>query len=70
MKPIPENTCLPLMVSVSDAPKVFGVSRSHIYRIAEQGQIDLVKMGRRTMVVTESMLAYINALPNMTPRTP
>ena len=66
MNPIPENTSLPLMVSVSDAPKVFGVSRSHIYRIAEQGQIDLVKMGRRTMVKTETMLAYINSLKPMT----
>lgn len=66
MNSIPENTFLPLMVSVSDAPKVFGVSRSHIYRIAEQGRIDLVKMGRRTMVKTETMLAYINSLQPMT----
>ncbi|GBR51192.1 hypothetical protein AA11825_1903 [Acetobacter pomorum DSM 11825] len=62
----PENTgssTLPLMVSVSDAPKVFGMSRSHAYRLKEQGLIEMVKMGRATMIKTESMLSYINSLP-------
>lgn len=62
-----EISSLPLLVSVSDAPKFFGVSRSHVYRIAAQGRIDLVKMGRRTMVKTETMRAYIESLQPMTP---
>lgn len=65
-----EFSALPLMVSVSDAPKIFGVSRSHVYRIAAQGRIDLVKMGRRTMVKTETMRAYIESLQPMTPSNP
>lgn len=70
MDNFPENLSLPLMVSVSDAPKVFGVSRSHIYRIATQGQIELVKMGRKTMVKTETMLSYIRSLRPMMPGNP
>lgn len=65
-----ENTgssALPLMVSVSDAPRVFGMSRSHAYRLKEQGLIEMVKMGRATMIKTESMLSYINSLPAMKP---
>lgn len=66
----PENTgsgALPLMVSVSDAPKVFGMSRSHAYRLKEQGLIEMVKMGRATMIKTSTMLAYIASLPPMKP---
>ncbi|GBQ75773.1 hypothetical protein AA14337_0320 [Acetobacter malorum DSM 14337] len=61
----PENTgssALPLMVSVSDAPKVFGMSRSHAYRLEKQGLIEMVKMGRARMIITESMQAYISNL--------
>ncbi|OUI82522.1 helix-turn-helix domain-containing protein [Acetobacter orientalis] len=65
-----ENTrssALPLMLSVSDAPKVFGMSRSHAYRLKEQGLIEMVKMGRATMIKTSTMLAYIASLPAMKP---
>ncbi|MBO1326907.1 hypothetical protein OQ496_03320 [Acetobacter suratthaniensis] len=64
-----EASDLPILVSMGSAPQTFGMSRSYIYELAAQGKISLKKMGRYTMVVTESMLAYINALPNMTPVT-
>lgn len=62
-----ESSALPLMVSVSDAPRVFGMSRSHAYRLKEQGLIEMVKMGRATMIKTSTMLAYIASLPAMKP---
>ncbi|WP_215761264.1 hypothetical protein [Acetobacter sp. P1H12_c] len=43
------------------------MSRSHAYRLKEQGLIEMVKMGRSTMIKTESMLSYINSLPPMKP---
>lgn len=58
---------LPVLVSMGSAPRIFGMSRSYIYKIAGQEKIELVKMGRVTMVKTESMLAYINSLPAMKP---
>lgn len=61
------TTSLPLLVSVSSAPRVFGMSRSYIYKLAKRGEIDLVKMGGATMIKTESMQAYINSLPPMNP---
>ncbi|OUI86600.1 hypothetical protein HC62_04045 [Acetobacter tropicalis] len=61
------TTPLPLLVSVSSAPRVFGMSRSYIYKLAKRGEIDLVKMGGATMIRTESMHAYINSLPPMKP---
>lgn len=54
---------LPLMVCVSDAPRVFGLSRAHAYRLRDRGLIEMVKMGHKTMIKTESVLAYINSLP-------
>lgn len=62
-----EKAELPIMVSMGSAPRVFGMSRSYIYKIAGQGKIELVKMGRFTMIKTESMMAYINSLPAMKP---
>ncbi|WP_167375143.1 hypothetical protein [Acetobacter malorum] len=38
------------------------MSRSHAYRLEKQGLIEMVKMGRARMIITESMQAYISNL--------
>ncbi|MBO1323590.1 hypothetical protein K2X14_00275 [Acetobacter sp. TBRC 12305] len=64
------RAALPLLVCINRAPGVFGISKSHIYRIGKNGDVTLKKMGSRTMVVTETMLAYIESLQPMTPSNP
>ena len=59
---------LPLKVPLPQAPLVFGLSRSAIYRAAADGRIHLSKLGQGTLVVTESALDFLAGLPVMVPR--
>lgn len=36
--------------SMQEAADLLGVSRSHVYNLAERGQLRLVRIGRRTVV--------------------
>lgn len=56
-KPSPE------MVPLPRAPGIFGLSRSHIYRLAAEGRIRLLKAGARTLVDAASVRAYLATLP-------
>lgn len=58
----------PALVPLPQGAAVFGLSRSTTYRAAADGLITLRKIGSRTYIVTETALAYINALPVMMPR--
>lgn len=39
-----------------------GISRSMVYELLAQGEIEGVKVGRRRMVTVDSMVAYVNRL--------
>lgn len=53
----------PALVSVSKAPEVYGLSRSTVYRLAERGDIDVVKVGRSSFIVDSSF--KIEQLPKL-----
>jgi predicted DNA-binding transcriptional regulator AlpA len=53
---------LPQLVPLPKAPATFGLSRSAIYRGSKEG-IVLRKLGRSTLVETDSILRYIANLP-------
>ena len=55
---------LPFAVAMEDAPRLFGMSRAHIYRLSKRGLIDLKKAGRRTLILTDSMVHYLHSLPS------
>lgn len=49
--------------SIEDAKKAIGVgSRSKMYDLAHKGEIALVKIGRRTFVTDESLVAFVERL--------
>ena len=56
---------MPIAVPLEDAPRLFGISKSHIYRMSKAGHIDLRKVGRKTIVMTDTMLAYLGSLPQV-----
>ena len=58
----------PALAPLPQGPALFGLSRSAIYRAAADGKITLVKQGARTLIVSETALAYIASLPTFTPR--
>ena len=53
---------IPEMVPLPRAPAVFGLSRSHLYRLAAEGRIRMVKAGARTLVDAASVRGFLASL--------
>jgi excisionase family DNA binding protein len=60
-RPIP-----PLAYAIRTAVAVSGLSRSRIYELIGQGQLEARKDGRKTLVLAESLNTYIASLPVIT----
>ena len=45
----------PIAVSIMDAAKALGLGRTSIYAMIADGRLEVVKAGRRTLVVVNSM---------------
>ena len=60
---------LPEAVPLPKAPAIFGLSRSHLYRLAAAGQIRFLKVGSRTLVDAASVRAFLQGLPEATIRS-
>jgi excisionase family DNA binding protein len=48
---------------VADATRVSGLSRSTLYRLLATGEVKAIKVGRRTLIVAETLRAYLAAAP-------
>ncbi len=60
---LPATPIAPEMVPLPRAPAVFGLSRSHLYRLAGEGRIRLVKVASRTLVDAASVRNFLATLP-------
>ncbi len=60
---LPATPIVPEMVPLPRAPAVFGLSRSHLYRLAGEGRIRLVKVASRTLVDAASVRNFLATLP-------
>lgn len=60
---LPAMPIVPEMVPLPRAPAVFGLSRSHLYRLAGEGRIRLVKVASRTLVDAASVRNFLATLP-------
>ena len=49
----------PLLLSVSAAAKVLGVSRTSLYQIMSAGEIEHVRIGRRVLVARSALTKFI-----------
>ena len=56
------NNVEPLFVSVNDGAKILGLGRSKFYEEAKQGRIQLVKLGKRSLVSMASLKAFAESL--------
>lgn len=59
----PTSPIVPEMVPLPKAPAIFGLSRSHLYRLAAAGEIRLVKAASRTLVDAASVRTFLASLP-------
>jgi hypothetical protein len=59
----------PITLSVADATKASGLSRSEIYRQLAAGTIRAVKLRSRTFILMDSLREFIASLPAATFRS-
>lgn len=52
-------------VTVAEAIQRFGIARTKLYELIREGDIEAVKLGRRTLIRTESVRAFIDRLPRI-----
>jgi excisionase family DNA binding protein len=60
----------PLAVTIHEAVRVSGLSRSELYRRLADGKVRAVKSGSRTLILMDSLRAYVASLPAATFRAP
>lgn len=60
----------PLTVTIHEAVRLSGLSRSELYRQLSAGRVQARKSGARTLIVWASLQTHINGLPPATFRAP
>jgi excisionase family DNA binding protein len=53
----------PLYLSINAAAETFGLSRSSIYRAAHAGLLEIVKVGRCSLISMQSLKALMDNAP-------
>ncbi len=64
--PAAQRDIEPLALPICDAIRVSGLSRSEVYRRLAAGDIRAVKAGAKTLVLTQSLKAFLSGLPAAT----
>ena len=52
-------------LSVGEAVRMFGIGRTKLYELIQRGDIEAVKLGRRTLIRAASARAFIDNLPRL-----
>jgi excisionase family DNA binding protein len=58
----------PIAASIETATQLSGLGRTTIYQLINEGKIEARKAGDRTLVLTDSLRAYLRALPAYHPK--
>lgn len=57
------NRPLPLSMKIPDAVEFLGIGRTKLYELISAGEIEAKKSGKNLLVLTASMLRYLENLP-------
>lgn len=55
----PREPLQPLLVSVTEAATLYGISRRHMITLLDNGEIPSLKLGRRRMVAYAALVEHI-----------
>jgi hypothetical protein len=64
----PISDLAPLLITISEATTITGMSRSAIYLRLASGELTARKAGKRTLIEMASLRAMVNAMPIATIR--
>lgn len=56
----------PLLISVNEALHKLGIGRTTLYSLIDQGELEQVHIGRRALITTKSIEAYVSRLSQAT----
>jgi hypothetical protein len=65
-----EGDLTPYTITVAEARRLSGLSRSELYRRLGAGHFQAVKAGNRTLIILETLLAHLRSLPRATFQAP
>jgi hypothetical protein len=66
----PDLLIEPIAVTIPQAVRISGLSRSEIYRRLAAGDIEAIKSGTRTLILLDSIKRYLASLPTAQYRGP
>jgi excisionase family DNA binding protein len=52
----------PISVTIFEACKLSGISRSYLYQVMARGEVRSIKAGRRRLVLVASLRAWLESL--------
>jgi excisionase family DNA binding protein len=64
----PDTALRPRVVPVNIAASYLGRGRNHVYQLINSGDIRAIKSGGRTLLVVDSLDAYLDRCPPIKPR--
>ena len=53
----------PILASIPDTQRALGIGRSTAYRLIDDGKLEIVKIGRRTLIRVSSIRALAGEAP-------
>lgn len=53
----------PIAITIPEAVKTSGISRSSLYEALRKGELEARKAGRRTLIPVAALRAYLERLP-------
>lgn len=56
---------LPEHISIGETVYRFGIGRTKLYELINNGEIEAVKLGRRTLICTSTVRAFVDRLPRL-----
>jgi excisionase family DNA binding protein len=51
----------PIVISINETAKALSLGRTSIYALINEGRLDAVKLGRRTLIKVESIRRLLDA---------
>ena len=57
-----EDSARRLLYPVREAAEQLGIQRTSLYELLKGGQLERVKIGRRTLITAESLTEYVDRL--------
>lgn len=63
--PAEKSRMKPLSITVDDATTYCGIGRTKLYELIREGHLTARKMGKRTLLLTAELDAYVMSLPTL-----